>query len=82
MKEIACVEPPYDGFSTIEIATITLMAFAAIYYLGHMWNVFKKTRKKQATKQDLLSEGINGAVALILMFSIWVLGFTFGILEG
>ena len=70
----------YFAYDIVLIGGSIFIAFAAIYYLGHMWDVFKKTREKQATKQDLLSDGIIGAV--LLMFSIWALNFGLGILEG
>ncbi len=55
------------------------IAFGAIYYMGHMWDVYKKTRERQATKQDLLTDGVIGAV--LLLFSIWGLNFGLDVLE-
>lgn len=56
------------------------IAFCFVYYLGHMWDIYSKTKEKQATKKDLLSDGIIGAV--MLLFSIWALNYGLNILEG
>ncbi|EGQ7795950.1 TIGR03745 family integrating conjugative element membrane protein [Vibrio parahaemolyticus] len=56
------------------------IAFCFVYFLGHMWDLYSKTRERQATKKDLLSDGIIGAVLLLL--SIWGLNYGLNILEG
>jgi len=56
------------------------IAFCFLYFLGHMWDLYSKTKDKQATKKDLLSDGIIGAVLLLL--SIWGLNYGLNILEG
>ncbi|HBC3529385.1 TPA: TIGR03745 family integrating conjugative element membrane protein [Vibrio parahaemolyticus] len=56
------------------------IAFCFIYFLGHMWDLYSKTRERQATKKDLLSDGIIGAVLLLL--SIWGLNYGLDILKG
>lgn len=56
------------------------IAFCFLYFLGHMWDLYSKTKDKQATKKDLLTDGIIGAVLLLL--SIWGLNYGLNILEG
>lgn len=56
------------------------IAFCFVYFLGHMWDVYSRTKEKQATKKDLLSDGIIGAV--LLLFSVWGLNYGLNILEG
>jgi integrating conjugative element membrane protein (TIGR03745 family) len=56
------------------------IAFCFVYFLGHMWDLYSKTKEKQATKKDLLSDGVIGAV--LLLVSIWGLNYGLDILEG
>ncbi|MCP4825543.1 MAG: TIGR03745 family integrating conjugative element membrane protein [Shimia sp.] len=56
------------------------IAFCFVYFLGHIWDVFSKIKEKQATKKDLLSDGVIGAVLLLL--SVWGLNYGLDILEG
>lgn len=56
------------------------IAFCFVYFLGHMWDLYSKTRERQATKKDLLSDGVIGAVLLLL--STWGLNYGLNILEG
>ncbi|WP_299144388.1 TIGR03745 family integrating conjugative element membrane protein [uncultured Vibrio sp.] len=56
------------------------IAFCFVYFLGHVWDVFSKIKEKQATKKDLLSDGVIGAVLLLL--SVWGLNYALDILEG
>jgi integrating conjugative element membrane protein (TIGR03745 family) len=69
----------YYAYDILLIGGSIFVAFSAIYFMGHMWDMYKKTRERQATKQDLLTDGVIGAV--LLLFSIWGLNFGLGILE-
>ncbi|EGU41182.1 hypothetical protein VII00023_06117 [Vibrio ichthyoenteri ATCC 700023] len=69
----------YFSYDILLIGGSIFIAFSAIYFMGHMWDMYKKTRERQATKQDLLTDGVIGAV--LLLFSIWGLNFGLGILE-
>ena len=56
------------------------LGFCFLYFLGHLWDLYKKTREKQATKQDLLTDAIIGVV--LFLFSIWGLNYLLDILKG
>ncbi len=57
-----------------------LIAFLFIYYLTHLWDLYSETKEKRATKKDLLTDAIIGAV--MLLFSIWGLNYGLDILKG
>ncbi|MFM2666697.1 DUF2976 domain-containing protein [Vibrio mediterranei] len=56
------------------------LGFCFLYFLGHMWDLYSKTREKQATKKDLLSDAIIGVVLFLL--SIWGFNYILDLLQG
>ncbi|AUI88936.1 integrating conjugative element membrane protein (plasmid) [Vibrio azureus] len=49
------------------------LAGSALYLMAHLWDLYSKTKDKQATKKDLLTDAVLGAVLLLL--SIWGLNY-------
>ena len=49
------------------------------YYIIHMWGVFKEVRAQRKEKSDFISDGVIGA--LLILLSIWALNFCLGLLE-
>lgn len=68
----------YYAYDILLYGGSIFVAFATIYYLGHMWDLYSKTREKQATKKDLLTDGVIGAVLILL--TIWALNYGLSIL--
>lgn len=49
------------------------------YYCIHMWAIFKEVRAQRKEKSDFISDGVIGA--LLILLSIWALNFCLGLLE-
>ncbi|WP_318419623.1 DUF2976 domain-containing protein [Photobacterium leiognathi] len=55
------------------------LAAAIGYYIIHMWAVFKEVRAQRKEKSDFISDGVIGA--LLILLSIWAVNFCLSILE-
>ncbi|MEZ9997908.1 TIGR03745 family integrating conjugative element membrane protein [Vibrio sp. 10N.261.46.A3] len=56
------------------------LAFCAIYFLGHVWDIYNQTREGKKTKKDLLTDTVIGAV--LLLISVWGLNYGLDVLSG
>ncbi|AEH16381.1 MAG: DUF2976 domain-containing protein [Shewanella oncorhynchi] len=55
------------------------LAAAVGYYFIHLWGVFQEVRNQKKEKSDLITDGVIGAVLILL--SIWGVNFCLQLLE-
>lgn len=68
----------YYAYDIVLYGGSIFIAFCAIYYLGHIWDIYSQTREQKKTKKDLLTDAIIGGILILL--SVWGLNYSLNIL--
>ncbi|MFA0055700.1 TIGR03745 family integrating conjugative element membrane protein [Vibrio echinoideorum] len=70
----------YYAYDILLYGGTVFLAFCAIYFLGHVWDIYNQTREGRKTKKDLLTDTVIGAA--LLLISIWGLNYGLDVLSG
>ncbi|WP_245986684.1 TIGR03745 family integrating conjugative element membrane protein [Vibrio pectenicida] len=68
----------YYAYDIVLYGGCIFVAFCALYYLGHVWDIYSQTRDGKKTKKELLTDAIIGGMLILL--SVWGLNYSLNIL--